>query len=325
MTGIGMGTGSTAASGADAAEASARPGVPPGMRLLCLGLGYSARAFVGDLPPGTAVTGTTRDAGKAAALAQAGIAAVRYDGIAPSASLAAAIGEATHILVSASPGPGASPGADADPFLRHHRADIAAAPRLAWIGYLSTVGVYGDHHGAWVDEDAECRPALERGKERLLAERDWQAVGEAAGVPVGVFRLAGIYGPGRNPLAALAAGRARRIVRPGQVFNRIHVDDIARVLRHAIARPAARIYNVADGEPAPPEDVVAFAAALMGLAPPPEVPFEAAGLSEMGRSFYGEGKRSASARIRDELGVRLAYPTYREGLTALWTSGRWRG
>ena len=200
------------------------------------------------------------------------------------------------------------------PCSRHYREEIARLPTLEWIGYLSTVGVYGNHKGAVVDEAAMPRPHNERTKARVVAESGWLAFGDEIGRPVQVFRLAGIYGPGRSALDKLRAGTARRIVKPGQVFNRIHVEDIASVLEASIARPrAGAIYNVADDEPAPPEDVVAYGAELLGIEPPPEVPFEEADLSPMARSFYGDTRRISNALIKSELGVRLAYPELSRG------------
>jgi nucleoside-diphosphate-sugar epimerase len=218
----------------------------------------------------------------------------------------------THLLSSV------PPDADGDPVLRHHAADLAALPGLAWVGYLSTTGVYGDRQGGWVDEDSNLTPGTERGRRRLAAERAWLA----SGLPVHLFRLAGIYGPGRNQLAGLRAGTAQRIDKPGQVFSRIHVDDIATVLAASIACPSpGRAYNVCDNEAAPPAEVVAHAAGLLGMAPPPLVPFATAELSPMARSFYADSKRVDNARIKAELGVALRYPTYREGLAALLAAG----
>jgi len=285
------------------------------MRLVALGFGYSAHAFLRAARPGS-VVGTTRSPEKADDLHQWGVRSVLFDGE-PSATLREAVRGATHVLVSA------APGREGDPFLHKLERDFWAAEDLSWIGYLSTVGVYGDHQGAWVDERAACMPRSDRGEWRLEAEAAWSALGRRLSVPVAIFRLAGIYGPGRNPLVALQEGRAKRIVKAGQIFNRIHVEDIGSVLLASAARPRSRVYNVADDEPAPPQDVVAYAACLMGIEPPPEVPFEDAELSAMARSFYGEIKRVDNSRIRNELGVRLSYPTYREGLKALWESGSW--
>jgi nucleoside-diphosphate-sugar epimerase len=203
--------------------------------------------------------------------------------------------------------------------LRHFRDDLATLPDLAWIGYLSTVGVYGDWHGEWVDEMTPCRPVSERSLLRLKAERAWLDFADEAGRRVEVFRLSGIYGPGRSSVIDnLRAGTAWRIVKPGQVFNRIHVDDIARVLAAAIDRDTGlRVFNVSDDEPAPPEDVVAYAAELLGLPVPAALGFEAAGLSGMAASFWSECKRVKNERVRRQLGLELLYPTYREGLRAL--------
>ncbi len=297
---------------------SERTGMPEKhseMRLVCLGFGYSARAFVRAVRPGT-VTGTTRSAEKADVLHQAGIRSIVYNG-GSSASLSEAIRSATHILVSA------APDEDGDPFRYAFERDIAHAKDLEWIGYLSTIGVYGDHDGAVVDERTLCVPTAERGVWRLEAEDEWFALGRRIDVPVGVFRLAGIYGPGRSPLVSLKEGRAKRIIKPGQIFNRIHVDDIAQTLVASVARPARRYYNVADDEPAPPQDVIEFAAELMGMEPPPEVAFDEADMSPMARSFYGDVKRVSNKRLHSELGVKLLYPTYREGLRTLWESGMW--
>jgi nucleoside-diphosphate-sugar epimerase len=218
----------------------------------------------------------------------------------------------THILVSV------PPDLEGDAVLRHFREDIAALPDLAWIGYLSTVGVYGDHKGQWVDEDSPAQPIHERSLRRLEAERAWLAFGAERGARVEVFRLSGIYGPGRSVIDNLKAGTARRIVKPGQVFNRIHVDDIAVVLAAAIDKYTGhRVYNVSDDEPSPPEDVVAYAAELLGLPVPPAIPLDEAGLGAMAASFWAESKRVRNWRIRRELGVELIYPTYREGLRAL--------
>lgn len=281
------------------------------MRLFIFGAGYSAQAFARRMAAEADwIGGTTRSADKAAALRQAGIEPVVFDGTAPSAAVAAALASSSHILVSI------GPSAAGDPVLAHHRADLAA-DRPEWIGYLSTVGVYGDHGGAWVDEETPCRPVSRRSAERLAAERAWLDFAAETGLPVQVFRLSGIYGPGRNALENLKKGTARRIVKPGQVFNRIHVDDIAGALQAALKRPETAIYNVTDDEPAPPQDVVAYAADLLGVAPPPEVPFEAADMTPMARSFYGENKRVSNAKLKNALDYSFLYPTYREALISL--------
>ncbi len=271
--------------------------------LFCFGLGYSARALGERLRArGWTVTGTSRDGA-------GGTIAFDGEGDLPGDALDGV----THILVSA------PPDGRGDPVLRRCRDELAArAHQLAWVGYLSTTGVYGDHGGGWVDEETPRAPLSERAVRRSEAEDAWLALARDHGVATHVFRLAGIYGPGRNQLAAVANGTAKRIIKPNQVFSRIHVADIAGILEASIANPnPGRIYNVADDEPAPPQDVVAFAAELLGRPAPPEVPFEEAELSPMGRSFYAESKRVDNRRIRQELGYTLVYPTYREGLTAL--------
>lgn len=283
--------------------------------LFCFGLGFSARILAAELrDEGWRVIGTTRSADKAARLRAAGFEAVVFDGQGPLGPEAAALlAQASHILVSVP----ADEAADA--VLRWHGADIARrGASLAWVGYLSTTGVYGDHGGGWVDETTPVAPKQERSRRRAEAEAGWLALQRDSAVPVHVFRLAGIYGPGRSQLDSVRNGTARRLVKPGQVFCRIHVDDIAQVLRASMARPdPGAIYNLADDEPAPPQDVVAYAAALLQLPPPPEMPYDAAQLSPMAASFYGDNRRVRNERIKRELGVTLKYPTYREGLRAL--------
>jgi dTDP-4-dehydrorhamnose reductase len=287
-------------------------------RLFCFGLGYSAETLVKRLAAkGWSIAGTARDLANIERLRGEGYEVVRFTGEAGNAGLVAALAGTTHLLHSIPPGP------DGDPVLRHYRAEIARLPKLDWVGYLSTVGVYGNSAGAVVDESAPPHPNNERTRARVVAESAWLALGEKMGRPAQVFRLAGIYGPGRSALDKLRAGTARRIVKPGQVFNRIHVEDIASVLEASIERPrAGAIYNVADDEPAPPEDVVTYAAELLAIEPPPEVPFEEADLTPMARSFYGDSRRVSNALIKSELGVRLAYPNYRQGLKALADAAR---
>jgi len=282
------------------------------MRLFCFGYGYSAEALARRLSPrALAVAGTRTNLATPPA---AGVALATNKGDRPSAEVRDLLAGTTHLLISI------PPDLEGDVVLRHYRDDIAALTELAWVGYLSTVGVYGDCKGAWVDEDAPARPISERSLRRAQAEQAWLEFGSQSGRRVEVFRLSGIYGPGRSVIDNVRAGTARRIVKPGQVFNRIHVDDIARVLAAAIDKATGhRIYNVSDDEPAPPEDVVAYAAELLGLPIPPAVAFEEAGLSGMAASFWAETKRVKNERIRRDLGVNLLYPTYREGLRALAT------
>jgi nucleoside-diphosphate-sugar epimerase len=278
-------------------------------RLLCFGLGYSARVLAGRLiGEGWEVLGTARD--RDVAVVPRGCVMHRFDR--QHRLPAAAFDGVTHILVSI------PPDAEGDPALDAHENDIAALPTLAWLGYLSTTGVYGDRGGGWVDEDSGLHPSGERGRRRIAAETGWLDLWRRHRVPVHVFRLAAIYGPGRGPFHGLRVGAAKRIAKPGQVFSRIHVEDLASVLSASIARPRpGAVYNVCDDEAAPPEAVVAYAAGLLGVEPPALVPFEQAKLSPMARSFYDDNKRVSNARMKTELGVALRHPTYREGLRAI--------
>ena len=275
--------------------------------LLTLGHGYCAQALADRLMPlGWTVLGTTRSAEKAEEIATTGVRPVMWEEV----TLRAALAEASHVLVSASPRDGADPSIAV---LGEELRD--RAPALDWVGYLSTTGVYGDHDGDWVDEATPLEPSTERGQLRVMAEREWQSI---PGLPLHIFRIAGIYGPGRGPFNKVRKGTARRLIKPGQVFSRIHVKDIAQVLHASIARPnPGAAYNVCDDDPAPPQDVIALAADLLGVERPPEVPLEEADMSPMARSFYAENKRVSNARIKDELGVDLKYPDYRAGLRAL--------
>lgn len=283
-------------------------------RLFCFGLGTVAAVLANRLKTqGWRIAGTARTRDKVKELTSQGIEAYPFD--APLTHAATALAGTTHILVST------PPTVDGDPALTHHVHDLSSlAPRPQWVGYLSTTGVYGDHQGGWVDEATPVAPSSERAKRRIAAEHAWLAWGAAVSVPVHIFRLAGIYGPGQNQLVSLREGKARRIVKPGQIFSRIHVEDIATVLEASIARPnAGSIYNVCDDEPAPPHEVVEYAAKLLGLDPPPAEPFEEAArsLSDMALSFYTDSKRVKNGRIKHELAVTLRYPTYVEGLKAL--------
>jgi nucleoside-diphosphate-sugar epimerase len=279
--------------------------------LFCLGLGYSAQVLTRRLEAaGWRVTGTCRSAERQVQLREAGFSATLFDRDRPVG--AAALKEITHFLVSV------PPDAAGDPVLALHSSDIAGLKSLSWVGYLSTTGVYGDRDGGWVDETAALLPTGERGRRRVAAEQGWLNLWRDCGVPVHIFRLAAIYGPGRSALNMLRAGTAKRIDKPGQVFSRIHVADLASVLIASIERPRpGAVYNVCDDDPAPPEAVVAYAAALLGTEAPPLVPLEAAGLSPMARSFYDDNKRVANRLIKTELGVRLRYPDYRAGLAAI--------
>jgi len=283
--------------------------------LLSFGHGFSARALSRRLPrSGWKVTGTTRSVERAAILSAENVTPVLW----PGGDLRPHVADATHVLISV------PPSGDGDPVLAEWGEALARrGRRIAWLGYLSTTGVYGDRRGGWVDETSPTEPTTGRGRARVRAETAWKELAGECGLPLHVFRLAGIYGPGRGPLEKLRAGTARRIIKPGQIFSRIHVDDIARVLMASINRPnPGAIYNVCDDLPAPPEEVVAHAAGLLGLPPPPREDFATADMTPMARGFYAESKRVRNRRIRDELGVKLKYPTYREGLAALVREGR---
>ena len=287
------------------------------MNLFVFGLGFSARRFADSRRDRfAAVRATVTEAGKARALAhETGFTVRAFGPEGADPQVAADLADTDVLLVSV------PPDAEGDPVLRAYR-DAIAGSRIRWIGYLSTIGVYGDHGGAWIDETTPPAPLSVRSKLRLAVEMAWLDLGRETGKAVQVFRLSGIYGPGRNPIVKLREGRSQRIVKAGQVFNRIHIDDIAATLGASIDRPrAGAVYNVTDDEPAPPQVVTEYAAALAGLPLPPEVDFETADLSPMARSFYGENKRVRNRLIREELGVELAFPTYREGLAALKDQG----
>jgi nucleoside-diphosphate-sugar epimerase len=281
------------------------------MKVLIFGLGYSALHLSERLQnAGADVTATVRTRVKADISSRTGVTVRVYSSEHADAEIAEDIRSSEAILVSV------PPTERGDPVLASFADQIAAAPKLRWLGYLSTVGVYGDHAGNWVDERTPVMPAKGRSRFRIGAEDSWLALGAH------IFRLAGIYGPGRNQLMQLKAGAAHRIVKPGQVFNRIHVTDIAAVIEASLRKPRpGAIYNVTDDEPASPQDVIEFAAKLCRREPPPEIPIEHADLSPMARSFYSENKRVRNELIHEELGITLSYPSYREGLTALRALG----
>ena len=275
--------------------------------LLSFGHGYSARSLAARLvPQGWRIFGTTRKTERLDEIAATGVEPVLW----PGTDVRPLLESSAHLLISAGPGP------EGDPVLNGLGDEIAAvAPALRWAGYLSTTGVYGDHEGGWVDEDTPLVPATRRGRARVEAEAAWQAI---ESLPLHIFRLAGIYGPGRGPFAKVRNGTARRIIKPGQVFSRIHVEDIATALELSIATPhPGAIYNLCDDDPAPPQDVIAYAAELLGLPVPPAIPFEEAEMTPMARSFYAESKKVRNDRAKVELGWKPAYPDYRSGLAAL--------
>jgi nucleoside-diphosphate-sugar epimerase len=283
-------------------------------KLFCFGLGYSALALAETLlAEGWGVAGTCRAAEKQADFARRGVEALLFESDRP--LVESAFEGVTHVLQSI------PPGAEGDPVLAMHGAMLARRRQIRWFGYLSTTGVYGDRGGDWVEEHDDLQPTGERGRRRVAAEVGWSRLLYAEGLPLHVFRLAGIYGPGRSALDSLRAGTAKRVIKPGQVFSRIHVADIVQVLRASMARPnAGAVYNVCDDDPAPPWEVVEYAAELLGIPAPPAMPFEQAELSDMARSFYDDNKRVRNERIKRELGVQLMYPSYREGLRALSSS-----
>ncbi len=275
--------------------------------LLSFGHGYSAAALARILEPqGWRIIGTSRSEDKLATFMEAGIEPRLW----PGADMTPALNAATHLLISPAPTEAG------DPVLAKLRDEITKrADQFEWVGYLSTTGVYGDHHGGWVDENSPLTPATKRGQLRVMAEAEWRAI---PNLPLHIFRLAGIYGPGRGPFSKVRNGTARRIIKEGQVFSRIHVEDIAQVLATSIAHPnPGAAYNLCDDDPAPPQDVIGYAAELLEVPIPEAVNFEDADLSPMARSFYAESKKVRNHKIKDELGVTLKYPDYRTGLKAL--------
>jgi nucleoside-diphosphate-sugar epimerase len=288
--------------------------------LICFGLGYCAQHFIDAFGHNYArVVGTVRGEERAAALRArfAGrVQVLPFDGQVAGAEVAGAIAESDHALVSI---PQTEQG---DPVLMVF-GDTLERARLQSVVYLSTVGVYGDRGGGWVDEETPVHPVSVRASRRLEAERSWQRCGERSRAAVAVLRLAGIYGSQRNAFVQIASGKARRVVKAGQVFNHVHVADIAQAIDAAVTRNASGIFNVADDEPSPPGDPISFAAKLMGVAPPPEIPFEQAApsMSPLALSFWQECRRVRNEKLKSVLGVRLRYPTYREGLRALAAEG----
>lgn len=289
------------------------------MRMLVFGAGYSGQAIgTQALVDGMTVAGTTRSADKLPDLTRRGISPHIYSGDAISAELALAMRNTTHLVQSI------PPGAEGDSLLRLTEGDLRRwFPALVWIGYLSTVGVYGNHDGGWVDEESACNPKSARALERVLAEKAWMEAGTSADVAVAVLRLSGIYGPGRNAFVNLAHGTAHRIIKKDQVFNRIRVEDIGSATLYLAAACTSGIFNVTDDEPAPPQDIVVEAARLMGVEPPPEQAFETADMRPMARSFYSDNKRISNGKIRN-LGFSFRFCNYRESLAEMWSAGHWK-
>ncbi|MBX2830144.1 MAG: SDR family oxidoreductase [Rhodospirillales bacterium] len=283
-------------------------------KLFCFGMGFSARLIADQLrEEGWKIAGTTRNADKAKQLKSDGIEPFIFADDKPISDIKSALNGVTHVLISA------PPGGQGDPVIHYHGGDLARLAEGTWIGYLSTTGVYGDYQGATVTEEDELRPSGKRGRRRVAAEKAWFDLGRRHGLCVQSFRLAGIYGPGRNALETVRSGRARRIIKPGQVFSRIHVEDIAQTVLASIKQPnCGAAYNVCDDDAAPPQDVIAHACGLLGIDPPSEEDFATATLSPMAASFYEDNKRVDNARIKQELGVKLRYPDYHAGLMALY-------
>lgn len=288
-------------------------------QLMIFGAGYSGKAIAKTLQGSMdRICGTTRSSEQAETLKALGITPVIFDGETISDALRAELAHTTHLVQSIAPGKAG------DPLLRLCNGVLKdLMPQLEWAAYLSTVGVYGNHDGAWVDEKTECKPVSARSLERVEAEQSWATAAEKAGVQLSILRLSGIYGPGRNGFMNLEKGTARRLVKKDQVFNRIRVEDIGTATAFLISEKQGGIFNVTDDEPAPPQDVVAYAAELMGVTPPPEQAFETAELTPMARSFYGENKRVSNGKLK-RLGFQFTYPEYRKSLQQLWDNGLWK-
>ncbi len=294
------------------------------MNIFIFGAGYSAQAYAGRMAAREVViSGTSRDVEKLAGLKGRGIEPLHFDGDNFSPEIAEALGKASHLLISIAP-PRDAAGEEVDPVL-HVFGEIirTAMPKLEWIGYLSTVGVYGNHDGDWVDETAVTAPVSARSIQRDIAEKKWLAIARELAVPLAILRLSGIYGPGRNAFRTIEAGRARRLVKPGQVFNRIHVSDIALSIDKASSGCIGGIFNITDNEPAPPQDVVTYAYEIMGREPPAELDFDTADITPMARSFYGDNKRVSNTRSKSRLGIKYQYPDYRTSLKKMWDEGDW--
>jgi len=286
------------------------------MGVFFFGMGYSSLATAHSvheiIDKDVPIAGTTRTEEGVERLAESPYRLHVFDGLRKGTTLASDLGKATHVILSIPPND------DGDPALNFHADDLQAAADLQWLCYFSTVGVYGDFGGEWVDESAPTRPVNRRSQERVAVERQWRDFATKRGIPLLVLRLAGIYGPGRSSFDKLREGTARRIVKPGQVFNRIHVDDIGRITALAARQKLGGTFNLSDDEPAPPQDLVEYAARLMGVPVPPGIPFEAAQMTEMARSFYSDNKRVSNKAIKAALGTELSYPNYRVGLDAIF-------
>jgi len=277
--------------------------------LFCFGLGYTAMALSRRLDAeGWTIRGTCQNVKRRHALSALGIKAEVFDGKQRMTS-ASILANSTHVLISI------PPTLEGDPALYHHAKDIADIGSVRWVGYLSTTGVYGNHNGNWVDETSTLKPTSQRSERRLLAENGWRDWGRRTNIPTQIFRLASIYGPGRSVIDRIKAGTATRISKPGHYFSRIHVEDLATALSASINRPAPEgLYNVCDDEPAEPASVTAYAYNLLGRSPPTEISIDDAQLSPKARTFWRDNKRVRNNRIKEQLGVELAFPNYRSGL-----------
>lgn len=289
------------------------------MDVFFFGMGYSskatANAIVQLIDENADIAGTTRSRPKAEELIRAGMRAHAFDGRAPGLMLAPDLIKATHLIASIPPGSGG------DPVLVHHRRELDKADGLEWLCYFSTLGVYANSDGGWIDETAPCGNKSERSLQRIKAEESWREYARQRGLPLAILRIAGIYGPGRSSLNKLKEGTAHRINKPGQVFNRVHVQDIGRISALAMRSGLTGTFNLTDDEPAPPQDLVTYAAKLMDIDPPKEIAFDKANLTDMARSFYADNKRVSNAAIKKALGIELLYPSYREGLKAIFDAG----
>lgn len=284
-------------------------------KLFCFGYGYSCDYLGHDLmqDPNWTIAGTTRTQEKKETLKNRGIKAHIFDYERPLPDPALILQDTTHLIISTPPGD------IGDPAFAAHAQDLLDIKTLEWVGYLSTTGVYGDRGGDWVDEESELRPSSKRGSRRAKAEEQWLSLLKSHDLPVHIFRLAGIYGPGRSALDTVRVGTARRIEKPGHIFSRIHVEDIAQTLKTSMEKPkAGRIYNLCDNKPAPSHEIVSYACELLNRPKPPLTPFETADMTPMARSFYSDNKRVKNDRIKEELGVTLKYPDYKSGLKACY-------
>ena len=294
------------------------------MNIFIFGAGYSSLAFVNHAGPDYhSIAGTTRDEDKLTELRENGIEPFLFDGETSNSDIDAQLKEATHLLISIAP-PRDTVGSNVDPVLNVFSNTIQnTMPNLQWIGYLSTVGVYGNHDGAWVNETVSTIPVSARSIQRDIAEKSWMALSATINIPLTIFRLAGIYGPQRNAFRTIETGRSRRLVKEGQFFNRIHVADIAQAIDLAAQKKCNEVLNITDNEPAPPQDVVTFAHKLMRKEPPEELDFNTADLTPMARSFYGENKRVSNAKSKEVLGMKYAYPDYQASLKKMWDENDW--